>query len=102
MPTSAVIRPVLAGGISTAVTAITGTYSGVRSLCGPPVTWTTVVTRATSNSACAYRKVRVGGRALMCVNQYDAIVATTVATRANDVTSRSSGATTANFKTPAR
>src|SRR5207244_54041 len=41
MPTSAVISPVLAGGISTAVTAIKGTYKGVRSLCGPPVMWTT-------------------------------------------------------------
>src|SRR5207247_1254443 len=43
IPTSAVIKPVLAGGISTAVTAISGTYSGVRSLWGPPVMCTTVV-----------------------------------------------------------
>jgi len=48
---------VLAGGISTAVTAISGTYSGVRSLCGPPVMCTTVVISATSN-ALPYRNVR--------------------------------------------
>src|SRR5256885_5512353 len=58
IPTSAVINPVLAGGISTAVTAISGTYSGVRSLWGPPVMCTTVVISATSNSACPYRNVR--------------------------------------------
>jgi hypothetical protein len=46
-----VIRAVLAGGISTAVTAITGTYKVEKSLSGPPVTWTTVVTSTTSNRA---------------------------------------------------
>ena len=38
----------------------------------------------------------------MWVTQYDAIVTTTLATRANDVMSRSTGATTVNFMTPAR
>jgi len=102
MPTSAVISPVLAGGISTAVTAIKGTYKGVRSLCGPPVMWTTVVISATSNNAWPYRNVRPAERRKKWVYQYDALVATTVATSTNDVTSRSSGAATANLRAAAR
>src|SRR5204862_4273205 len=97
MPTSAVISAVLAGGISTAVTAIKGTYNGVRSLCGPPVMWTTVVISATSYSAWAYRNVRPGARPRMWVYQYEAMVTTTVATRRNDVTRRSSGAAKVRF-----
>src|SRR5205085_10200278 len=102
MPTSAVTSPVLAGGISTAVAAINGTYKGVRSRCGPPVMWTTVVISPTSNSACPYRKVRPGERLRKWVYQYDALVTTTVATSTNDVTSRSSGAATANLSAAAR
>src|SRR2546425_1173610 len=102
MLTSAVIRAVLAGGIRTAVTAINGTYRGVRSLCGPPVMCTTVVISATSNSAWPYRNVRPGGRRDKWVYQYEAIVTTTAATSTNDVTSRSRGAATANLSAAAR
>jgi len=97
-----VIRAVLAGGIRTAVTAMSGTYSGGKSLCGPPVMCTTVVMSATSYSAWAYRKVRPGERARMWVYQYEAMVTTTVATRRNDVTSRSSGAATLNLSAALR
>jgi len=102
MPTSAVVRAVLAGRIRTAVTAIKGTYNGVRSLCGPPVIWTTVVISPTSNSACPYRNVRPGERRRKWVYQYEAMVTTTVATSTNEVTSRSSGAATANLSAAAR
>ena len=69
MPTSSVTSAVLVGGISTAFTAIRGTYKGVKSLCGPPVMCTTVVTSATSKSAWAYRNVRLGERPRTCVCQ---------------------------------
>ncbi len=62
MPASSVTRPVLAGGISTALTAISGTYKEVKSLCGPPVMCTTAVMSAVSNSTWLYRKVRPGRR----------------------------------------
>src|SRR5437764_12124115 len=96
MPTSAVISAVLAGGISTAVTAIKGTYNGVRSLCGPPVMWTTVVISPTSNNACRYRKVRPGERRRKWVYEYGALVTTSGATSTNDDETRWSGAGTAN------